>query len=384
MYRRFSERANCHILGGSYKEAGGVITEWHCNIRLDADSTLRFRKPLPKDHDAPFNVDMVHNFFIADTALVRRMGGWDENIAIVSEHPDFFMKAKMAGLNVLFDPRALIGHAPGPDKGSPAPYLKNRKRVRFRSVFLRKWGLTRMIHNSGRRYYQSGRKRSLRVAGRTAVGVVTTARSGSSCMGQVLETLGVPMGQSLLKPTGEMERVNPDGYFEDASLMRIARQFGLEDRPQPKSVKARLYDELDDYFHHLSCRHTVWGFKNPTLSEHLDEVNDMLLHRGIRRKWIWAYRDPEDCIKSFMEAGWGGGARKFAERNILPRLQAIESFAEKTPPGELLKVDFYKLLDDPEGEVGRVADFLGVDCPDTISRAVATIKPAAARSRTIQ
>lgn len=390
MFRFIRDRDTIDIVGGSYMNIGGDRSHWFGYLTAEKGDTLRYRRPVARSMSKPFAVDITHNYFVADTAVIQRAGGWSPDIAIVSEHVDFFLKMKMAGASVFFDPRAYIAHDPGSDQGGGDGYKRNRYRYQFRETLLRKWGFKKYFQNSGQSFQLSptlgvARRRN-QINGKVAVGVMTTARSGSSCIGQVLSILGVNMGENLSAPTGDMARVNPDGYFEDSSLIRIASRlfWGTHNKKKPcGKIMEELYDQLDDFFHFLSCRCSLWGFKNPTLSEHIPQINSMLKRRGIQRRWIWAHRDPEDSVRSFMEAGWGGGSRAFAEENILPRYRNLKKFFRQkdTKDCRFLKVDYYDLLDHTEREVKRIAMFVGVSDAQLIQKAVESVKPSASRSR---
>jgi len=56
-------------------------------------------------------VDFCHNFFIGRTEIVKKIGGWDEELK-VDEHLAFFLKAKNQGLSVGFSNRFGTRHYP--------------------------------------------------------------------------------------------------------------------------------------------------------------------------------------------------------------------------------------------------------------------------------
>jgi hypothetical protein len=76
--------------------------------------------------------DLVANFFVARTTAVRdRLNGWDNELK-VSEHVEFFLRAKQRGLRVAYAPSVSVNHG----HQTSTDYRRFRER---RSEFMAKW-----------------------------------------------------------------------------------------------------------------------------------------------------------------------------------------------------------------------------------------------------
>jgi GT2 family glycosyltransferase len=95
--------------------------------------------------------DLVENFFIARTARVRELGGWDDRFKI-SEHADFFIRAQRAGLKVGYTPLAAVDHVHiQRERGSQdyAPFRSHRQQE-FRRIFIERYGIQRCVNRDGK------------------------------------------------------------------------------------------------------------------------------------------------------------------------------------------------------------------------------------------
>ena len=88
--------------------------------------------------------DLVHNFFIAKTDAIRRLGGWDERLK-VQEHEDFFLRFGQAGLQAAYCPEVTAQHW---NSQSPRRYSQYRGRS-FLPLALALHGFTRYTTPDG-------------------------------------------------------------------------------------------------------------------------------------------------------------------------------------------------------------------------------------------
>jgi len=56
-----------------------------------------------------YRCDMVTNFFVADTQVIRNVGGWDPELKI-QEHEEFFVRLKKNRVPIAYCPEVLINH----------------------------------------------------------------------------------------------------------------------------------------------------------------------------------------------------------------------------------------------------------------------------------
>jgi GT2 family glycosyltransferase len=87
--------------------------------------------------------DVVHNFFVARTAEVLDLGGWDEQLKL-NEHVEFFVRAHRAGKRVAYCPDVVARHWRDRD----ANYTPYRDRD-FTSLAAKKIGVRRVNRFDG-------------------------------------------------------------------------------------------------------------------------------------------------------------------------------------------------------------------------------------------
>jgi beta-1,4-N-acetylgalactosaminyltransferase 2 len=94
--------------------------------------------------------DLVENFFIARTDRVRELGGWDDRLK-VSEHADFFIRAKRLGLKVGYTPLAGVDHVHIHKERASQDYAPFRgyRQDEFRRLWLSIHGIQRYVERDG-------------------------------------------------------------------------------------------------------------------------------------------------------------------------------------------------------------------------------------------
>lgn len=316
------------------------------------DRHLRMRPAL--DQSLVQLVDVGENYFVARSGAVRRMGGWDSGIAIVSEHIDFFMRAKQANLKVLYAPDCRVIN----DAGGDAQYAKWRGRNGYRRQFLTRAGLQAFTNNVLTRFYTVGPKQELRIEKRRetqAIVVLTPSRTGSSCLCGALKILGAWTGDNGLNHGA----INPGGYHEDLRLIESR----WEEDP---------WDLVDDCVHYASTRSPLFVVKNPWLCRDLPRLRSIMEARTDRVLWIQSARPLQESAESIIRAGWQKDIR-IARSNQSKRIKKIEEFYESLPDRNKMIVGYHNLTNYPVETLGRVADFAGLD-RRLLSEATATIQ----------
>jgi len=99
-------------------------------------------------------VDLAFNFFIAKIEPVRSVL-WDENIKVMYEHSDFFMRFKNAGYKVVYCPDSIVGHKTLQLQDS-STYKEGRFCKADRLTFWNKWNFPYMVDMGGIRSEISG------------------------------------------------------------------------------------------------------------------------------------------------------------------------------------------------------------------------------------
>ena len=115
------------------------IFEYHASFDI-VNNTCKMKKI---NYSDPYTVcDMTHNFFIARTDKVKKIGGWNP-ILKGGEHQNFFIRAKLNGLKVATTRLCGVVH----DRWSPMPELFKELRNRgnsFQKLALEEFGITKM------------------------------------------------------------------------------------------------------------------------------------------------------------------------------------------------------------------------------------------------
>jgi hypothetical protein len=113
--------------------------EYSANFDLEG-TVCRLKKMTYQD---PFTrCDMTHNFFIARTDKVRAFGGWNP-ILKGGEHQNFFIRAKLNGLNIATTRQCGVVH----DRWSPMPELFKELRERgayYQTIALQEFGIEKV------------------------------------------------------------------------------------------------------------------------------------------------------------------------------------------------------------------------------------------------
>jgi glycosyltransferase involved in cell wall biosynthesis len=85
-------------------------TETHFEGRLWIQDRTMHLRPLRAKIGKPIPIDIGWNFFVAETAKVRRVR-WDDQLKIC-EHHDFFLRWRSAGYTCGYHPKVVIDHRP--------------------------------------------------------------------------------------------------------------------------------------------------------------------------------------------------------------------------------------------------------------------------------
>ena len=139
--------------------------------------------------------------------------------------------------------------------------------------------------------------------------VLASGRSGSSLLMQVLSALGMRLSEQLIAGREE----NPDGFFEDAGIVRLQANLlrslqAWPFHPLPSDwlespATATAFQELRAELRaRLQRADAIWGFKDPRTSAFLPLWQRLFAAENVMPAYLLALREPGSIIQSFMRS----------------------------------------------------------------------------------
>jgi len=138
--------------------------------------------------------------------------------------------------------------------------------------------------------------------------VLSSGRSGTSLLMQILGALGMVLSDKLIGPHYE----NSDGFFEDEDIVNLHKQLladiGVKpilplpagwkdaDAVTPYRLKIRALVE-----ERLTSAHTIWGFKDPRTCALLPLWIEVLKSMWITPYFVLAVREPGAAVRSIIK-----------------------------------------------------------------------------------
>ena len=151
-------------------------------------------------------------------------------------------------------------------------------------------------------------------------------RGGSSMVAGLLRILGIDMG----------DKIKSDKH-EDLDILW---------KPTEHIIKV-----IQDY----NQRKLVWGFKTPWIGNHIHQIYPHL----INPQFIVINRNFDDVVNSTVNRNPNATKQGAAERTSMLNAK-LNDFMLKYPNHNYLHLDYDKCLQDKEGTVRALADFIGI------------------------
>lgn len=203
---------------------------------------------------------------------------------------------------------------------------------------------------------------------RTAVIVVGAGRSGTSVLTAGVGALGVDLGDRL--KVGGVKK-NPKGFFEDTELLsvnhRVHKAFGL--RTSGANVRpidggawqtidlATLQDEAVAIIERRFGRDRPFGLKSGGLLRLLPFWERVFERAGIEPRYVMALRNPLGVADSRANLEVFRG---YQEKSDLEWLTQVLPYLDRLRGHPLVVVDYDLLMENPERELHRIANGLGL------------------------
>jgi len=190
--------------------------------------------------------------------------------------------------------------------------------------------------------------------------ILGVARSGTSLIAGILDILGVK-----LSPDKVLGSWNPRGEFEDPDFRNINKEIYksvgadyYKNPPMPGQLlfqENKFKDKIQTLVRKKSMGKSIWGWKDPLTSLTIE----LFLPYLINPHFIIILRNPIDVAKSLVRHA----KIDFCEAlklNFFYNSQIV-GFLEKYPSLPKFYISFEDLINNPEKEVKRMADFLGLE-----------------------
>lgn len=191
--------------------------------------------------------------------------------------------------------------------------------------------------------------------------VIGPQRTGTSAVASVLDALGIDMGVNPISPNAD--------FYESDDLMNICQEIAGDWRhPQTHFIKPETAEKIQEW----GNRSGKYGGKSPYMSlvghHFIDKIKNLQV--------ITTVRDFDTTVKSLHRR----------EQNLHPdvcRYIQAQAFAAHASlcaalsrmeiPGA--RVVYDDLVENPKPIIEAIADFVGVDDADLISKAINRINP---------
>ncbi|WP_018289682.1 sulfotransferase family protein [Verrucomicrobium sp. 3C] len=204
-----------------------------------------------------------------------------------------------------------------------------------------------------------------------AVLVLGMHRCGTSALTRCLGFLGVELGSEFIEPAED----NPTGFWEDSKFLVINRRLNQllgEERdrfwehsapleipassPEVRSLMSEAIESIRGRF--AAC--PWWAFKDPRTLRALPFWEEALVQAGIKIIEVIAVRHPLACAESLLR------------RDDIPEDRSLLLWAShylahwpRVAARPFVAVDYDRLLEEPERELRRLSDRLGLPWRET-------------------
>ncbi|MCL2336166.1 MAG: glycosyltransferase [Firmicutes bacterium] len=188
-------------------------------------------------------------------------------------------------------------------------------------------------------------------------------RSGTSAITRGLQVLGVHLGDKLIPPAKD----NSKGFFEDMDITllnaEMLQALGIDWHYLSPLIQSDI-EKLREKGYLLRATELLrqklsdcpaWGLKDPRLAKLLPFWQEVFVHCGLDVSYVLALRHPLSVVKSLAKRD---GFE--AEKSYLLWLGHVLMSVVNTEEQKRILVDYDSLMGNPEHELERMAESLGL------------------------
>jgi hypothetical protein len=179
-------------------------------------------------------------------------------------------------------------------------------------------------------------------------------RSGTSVLTGILNKMGLPLGDNLMKPTND----NPKGYFENMDFFRFNEMilsgcggswYNVNGLSTERMLNPKYRKILKSLITKYST-HSTFGLKDPRVCVLLPLYESVCEEMGIDIEYVMVTRNKESVINSIHK------------RDKLPKehvSKLVDSYLKEPMEREhILKLEYESIIEKPEETINKIIDSL--------------------------
>jgi hypothetical protein len=209
----------------------------------------------------------------------------------------------------------------------------------------------------------------------SAVVVLGAGRSGTSAVARGVQALGVAFGDRLRRGGGK----NPTGFFEDRDLLRLNKRLKrtlgirgdsvtlIETQAWQTPAVAGLKADAAETIRRRFGGYPLWGYKYARTLRMLPFWEDVYRMLDLDVRYVVALRNPLSVARS---RGKLDPRRGRQEKSDLEWLVNVVPYFREVRKRPFVVTDYDRLMDDPRGQLRRVALRLGLPVTEDVHASI--------------
>ena len=163
---------------------------------------------------------------------------------------------------------------------------------------------------------------------------------------------------------GKMLTAHNDIFIKNEVPMRRVFKPGSTQKDIQSAIDIILEEQLGQPITEFLASEgkTIWGLKDPQLTEYLDDLKQFLPYA----KCIIITRDARAVVRSYMENAWGLGTNCYTGAQRWKREIKIQLAFEKEVQENCMRIRFEDLIIDPKSCLEDICDFINVSFDESM------------------